>query len=67
MLLFCIAVGLLYQEQLWDGYKAAIIVGWVIFAIAIIFALLILILVILHIYLIAKGLTTFQFIMMRRA
>lgn len=67
MLLFCIAVGLLYNEQLWENFKASIITDWIFFAITLVFATLLLILISLHIYLFSKNLTTFQFIMIRRA
>ena len=67
MFLFCLAVGLLWGESLWANYKGAIITSWIFFAVSLIFAILLLVLVSLHIYLIANGLTTFQFIMNRRA
>ena len=66
MLLFCLAVGLLGSEHLWDGYYSAFIAGWFFFALAAIFGVLLFVLIILHIYLMVKGLTTFEFIMMKR-
>lgn len=66
MFIFCFSVGLLHSEDLWTAYKPAIIAGWIFFAIALIFAVPILALICLHIYLKSKGLTTFQFIMGRR-
>lgn len=66
MLIFCLSVGLLYKEDTWAAYRPAIIADWIFFAIALIFAVAILALICLHIYLRAKGLTTFQFIMERR-
>jgi palmitoyltransferase ZDHHC1/11 len=65
-ILFCVAVGLLYAEAVWESFKGAIITGWIFFSIALIFAVLLTILVGLHIYLNFLGVTTFQFIMMKR-
>ena len=67
MFLFCLAVGLLWGESLWENYKGAIITSWIFFVVGLVFAILLLVLVSLHVFLIANGLTTFQFIMNRRA
>jgi uncharacterized membrane protein YcjF (UPF0283 family) len=66
MLIFCLAVGLLWKEQLWNAYQAAVVAGWVFFAIALLFGVLLLLLIALHVYLTVTGVTTFQFIMDRR-
>ena len=66
MVLFCLAVGLLYGEAVWEAFKPAIIAGWIFFTLALVFAVLLTILVSLHIYLNILGMTTFQFIMLKR-
>lgn len=52
---------------MWENYKAAMVVSWCHLAVAIPLVLLLSALVGLHIYLIAKGLTTFEFIMKKRS
>lgn len=66
MLLFCLAVGLLFQESKWSSYQNSFIASWIFFAPALIVCVPLLILIILHIYLSYNGLTTFEFIMRKR-
>jgi hypothetical protein len=66
MLSYCLSVGLLYQEQNWHNFRAAMIVAWVMFGVTLPFALLLFILVIFHIHLIRLGMTTYDYIMQQR-
>ncbi len=66
MLLFCIAVGLLYQEQAFGNYKGIFVVSWIFFALSLVFGGLLVGLIGLHIFLMCRGQTTFEYIMLRR-
>ena len=66
MVLFCLAVGLLYGEAVWESFRPAFIAGWLFFSFALVFTVLLTVLVSLHIYLNIVGMTTFQYIMLKR-
>lgn len=66
MLLFCIAVGLLYQEQAFCNYKGVFAASWVFFTFSLVFGGLLVGLISLHIFLMCRGQTTFEYIMLRK-
>lgn len=67
IVLFVAAVAVVWRQHMWENYKAAMVASWCHLAVAIPLVLLLSALVGLHIYLIAKGLTTFEFIMKKRS
>lgn len=66
MLAYVVGMILLWTEDAWMDYLGPMIAVWVFAVIILVFAILLLNLIGLHIYLIHKGLTTYQFIMMQR-
>ncbi len=66
MIVYVIGMILLWTENAWRQYLGPMIVVWIFSLIAIIFSILLLNLIGLHAYLICKGLTTYQFIMLQR-
>ena len=66
LLVYVVAMAVLWQEQRWDAYQTQMIVIWVFAVVVCVFWILLSNLVVLHLYLIYKGLTTYQFIMQQR-
>jgi hypothetical protein len=66
MIVYVVGMILLWTEDQWRQYMGAMIALWVFSIIPVIFAILLINLVALHIYLISKGITTYQFIMLQR-
>ena len=66
MVLYVAAIAVLWVEQLWDKYLAEMVVLWVSGFIIIVFVVLIFNLILLHIYLKCKGITTFELIVAQR-
>ena len=66
MLVYVIGMILLWTEDQWREYVGPMVALWVFSLISIVFSILLLNLVALHIYLISKGITTYQFIMLQR-
>jgi hypothetical protein len=66
LLVYIVAMAVLWQEQRWDDYQTQMIVVWVFAIVVCVFWVLLSNLVVLHLYLIYKGLTTYQFIMQQR-
>jgi hypothetical protein len=67
MLLFLVSVGLVYQEQNWNTFLPAMIISWIAFGLTLPFSLLLLILTSFHFNLIRTGMTTYEFIMLKRS
>jgi palmitoyltransferase len=66
MLAFLGSVALLWLEGRWHMFLVGMIVNWVMFAVVAVFSLLISGLICLHLYLIYKDTTTFEYIMSKR-
>lgn len=66
MVIYIVGMVLLWTEDNWDYYFGLMITVWTFSFIIAIFALLLVNLIGLHIYLISKGITTYQFIIMQR-
>jgi hypothetical protein len=66
MLVYVIGMILLWTENGWLQYLGPMVAVWVFSVIVFVFSILLLNLIGLHIYLIYKGLTTYQFIMLQR-
>ena len=66
MVLYVAAIAVLWVEQLWDKYLAEMVVLWVSGLIITVFVVLIFNLILLHIYLKCKGMTTFELIVAQR-
>jgi len=65
-IVFITSVGLLWAEGHSHMFREIMGLAWALFAICLIFSVLIVGLLFLHIFLIIKGLTTFEFIMQKR-
>jgi hypothetical protein len=66
MALYLVSVGLLWAEGGWREYLPHMIVNWIICVPVALLALSILALILLHFFLICRGLTTFDYIMSKR-
>lgn len=66
MLVYLIAVGLLWSEGGWREFTGQMAANWAISFVILIFSILLLGLISLHLYLIYNGLTTFEYIMNKR-
>ncbi len=66
MVVYVVGMILLWTEDQWREYIGPMIALWVFSVVPVIFAILLINLVALHIYLIRKGITTYQFIMLQR-
>ncbi len=66
MIVYVIGMVLLVTEGEWQAYLGEIIAVWIFSLIVSIFSILLMNLLGLHIYLIYKGITTYQFIMLQR-
>lgn len=66
MLVYLVAVGLLWAEGQWREFTGQMAANWAISFVILIFSILLLGLISLHLYLIYNGLTTFEYIMNKR-
>jgi hypothetical protein len=66
MVVYVVGMILLWTEDQWREYIGPMIALWIFSVVPVIFAILLINLVALHIYLIRKGITTYQFIMLQR-
>jgi hypothetical protein len=66
MLLYLTSVATLWAQNNWKEYLVAMVINWILFSVVLVFSLLVLGLIVLHLYLIYKGLTTFEYIMNKR-
>lgn len=64
--LYVVSLAILTSQKEYNTYLAGFIVAWISGAINSIFSFLLLNLIVLHIYLISKGLSTYEFIMAQR-
>lgn len=63
---YVVAVVLLTTQNNYDEFLAGFVTAWISAAINAVFAFLLINLIILHIYLFCKGLSTYEFIMAQR-
>ncbi len=66
MMVYVVGMILLWTEDQWRDYIGPMIALWVYSIVPVVFSVLLFNLVALHIYLICKGITTYQFIMLQR-
>lgn len=66
LVIFVASVAVLWAENRWNAYLGAMIASWLLSLPAIVFAVPLALLVILHCYLSCKGLTTYEFIVNKR-
>lgn len=66
LLLYIIAVALLWSEDTWGSYIGEMVFIWVVGIFAIIFTVMVSGLIGLHMYLIRNGMTTFEYILSRK-
>lgn len=64
--LFVISAAILWAELTWDLFLPEMVAVWIMSFIALTFSVMILGLIFLHLYLINKGMTTFEFILAKR-
>ena len=67
LLTFFVTAAVLTAENHWSDFIVSIILCWIAMAIAILFFFPLLTLTLFHFYLISKNVTTFEFIMSKRA
>jgi hypothetical protein len=63
---YIIGMVLLWTESEWEAYLGSMVAVWVYSFLVGVFAILLINLIGLHFYLISKGITTYQFIIMQR-
>ena len=66
MIVYVVGMIMLWTEDQWREYIGPMIALWIFSVVPVIFAILLINLVALHFYLICKGITTYQFIMLQR-
>lgn len=66
MTIYIVAGILLWREGIWQDFLAEMIIVWVTMFIVLVFIILISNLMVFHIYLNCKGLTTYDFIMIQK-
>lgn len=64
--LYVVSLGILTSQKEYNMYLPGFIMAWISGAVNSIFSFLLLNLIVLHIYLISKGLSTYEFIMAQR-
>ena len=66
LLVYVISIGIVTSQKDFSTYLAAFIISWISGGINGVFVFLLLNLIILHIYLISKGISTYEFIVAQR-
>jgi hypothetical protein len=63
---FLLSVIMLWVEDLWRDYLVSMVLTWIIFAVVVLFSLLLLALIILHFFLIWRNITTYEYMLARK-